>query len=99
MNPISIRRAVAAVGMVAAAVGLSACSSGYVETTPYSSPIAATPAPAPVVPVASAPSAQPHGRLPLLPPVPADYESRQGLPPVHVAAVAEPPPVSIRPTY
>jgi hypothetical protein len=60
-------------------LGLTACSSGGYQSD-YVSPIAATPAPPPEVPVAGAPAGATR-RMPLLPPVP---EHDTGLPPAVV---------------
>lgn len=86
------RRAASAVTVMVVAAGVSACSSSYQDTSDYVSPIAATPAPPPVVPVSTGAAAPTRGRLPLLPPVPEEEASR-GLPPVTVATLLPPPPV------
>ena len=86
-----VRRGLLALVVSVAAAGLSACSSGgYVDNSDYVSPIAASSAPQPVVPVASAGTMGASRRLPLLPPVPED-QSSTGLPPVNMAALAPPP--------
>lgn len=89
MRASSLRRLILAGLAGATALGLSACSSGIVQSD-YTSPIAATsaPAPAPVVPVAApGATASRPGRMPLLPPVPDD---QSGLPPVTVAQLLPP---------
>lgn len=66
--------------------GLGACSGG-IDRSEYTSPIAATAAPAPVVPISTGAAPNHGGRLPLLPPVP---DEQTGLPPVTVAQLLPP---------
>jgi hypothetical protein len=81
-----VRRLVVTAAAIGATIGLAACSSGGGYQSDYVSPIAATPAPPPMVPVAGAPAGA-QRRMPLLPPVP---EARDGLPPVNMALSREP---------
>ena len=82
-----VRRLALAVCLTTTA-GLGACSGG-IDRSEYTSPIAATAAPPPVVPIAAADAGTVRsGRLPLLPPVP---EEQTGLPPVTIAQLVPPP--------
>jgi hypothetical protein len=81
-----VRRLVVTLACLGAGIALSACSSGGGFESDYVSPIAATPAPPPVVPIAGAPAGA-QRRMPLLPPVP---EARDGLPPINMARSLEP---------
>lgn len=84
----SIRRAALAVLLLAGA-SLAGCSSGVSHfESDYVSPIAATPAPQPAVPMPTGAPA-PARRMPLLPPVPGD-EASTGLPPVTMASLLPP---------
>lgn len=75
--------------VVASAGLLGGCSSGSSHfESDYVSPIAATPAPQPVVPASTGGAAGGH-RMPLLPPVPGE-EASNGLPPVTVASLLPP---------
>lgn len=77
-------------GLLAGLAGLlGGCSSGSVShfDSDYVSPIAATPAPQPVVPVSAGGPAR-HN-MPLLPPVPGE-DASNGLPPVTVASLLPP---------
>lgn len=83
-----VRRLAAVATFAMAGIGLAACSGGGGGgfESDYVSPIAATPAPPPSVPVAGSPAGASR-RMPLLPPVP---EARDGLPPVNMAFRPEP---------
>lgn len=81
------RLAVPAVLVTAAAL-LAGCSGRSGFESDYVSPIAATPASQPAVPLPSGGPA-PARRMPLLPPVPGE-ESSNGLPPVTTAALLPP---------
>lgn len=85
-----LRRTAVAVAALTGALMLSACSSGYVDSGTYVSPIAATPAPMPEMPaVAVSGGAARPGRMPLLPPVP-EADATRGLPPVSMASLLPP---------
>lgn len=90
MNPIlsSARRLAVPAVLVVAAAGLAGCSGGSNFESDYVSPIAATPAAQPSVPLPSGGPA-PARRMPLLPPVPGE-ESSTGLPPVTMASLLPP---------
>lgn len=88
LNLSRIGRRLAPLAALIAPLALAACSSSGYQSD-YVSPIAATPAPAPTMPVV--PGVAPtHGRMPLLPPVP-EKGADAGLPPVTVATLLPPP--------
>lgn len=82
-------RHLAPLALVAVASVLGGCSGGSHFESDYVSPIAATPASQPAVPLPSGGGAGPARRMPLLPPVPGE-ESSNGLPPVTTASLLPP---------
>lgn len=91
MSRSKLRMRLLASGLLAGTAGLlGGCSSNSAShfDSDYVSPIAATPAPQPIVPVSS--TGGPAKRsMPLLPPVPGE-EASHGLPPVSVASLLPP---------